>query len=137
MKVAVFGCGFVGGTVADFLESKGNTVYRVDPVKYPENNPLDAVIQCDGIVIAVPTPMGDDGKCDDSIVRQVLDLTDYRHHILLKSTVTYDNVKDYPPQLVYNPECLIHHLELDQSEHRLKSLGFLIITKYYSMSYSK
>ena len=31
MKVAVIGCGFVGETVADFLEDPLDTVYRVDP----------------------------------------------------------------------------------------------------------
>lgn len=106
MNIAVFGCGFVGGTVADFLEQKAVTVVRVDPRLYPETDPYEAVMNSDGVIICVPTPMGDDGVCDDSIVREVLELTDYRTKILLKSTVTYDNVKDYPPQLVYNPEFL-------------------------------
>lgn len=106
MKIAVFGCGFVGGTVANFLEQKGTNVVRVDPKLYPDTDPLDAVFKADGVVICVPTPMGEDGQCDDSIVREVLELTDYRTKILLKSTVTYDNVKNYPAQLVYNPEFL-------------------------------
>ena len=36
-KIAVFGCGFVGGTVADFLEQGGVEVIRVDPKLYPDD----------------------------------------------------------------------------------------------------
>lgn len=106
MKIAVFGCGFVGGTVANFLENRNVEVIRVDPKLYPNIDPVESVMYSDGIIICVPTPSSDDGTCDDSIVREVLELTDYRTRILLKSTVTYDNVKTYPTQLVYNPEFL-------------------------------
>ena len=31
MRLAVIGCGFVGGTIADALENAGNDVVRIDP----------------------------------------------------------------------------------------------------------
>jgi UDPglucose 6-dehydrogenase len=102
----VFGCGFVGGTVADFLENSGVYVSRVDPVLYPGVDPHDAIYQNDGIIICVPTPSNDDGSCDDSIVQDVLAMTDSRTKVLLKSSVTFDCLRDYEPNVVYNPEFL-------------------------------
>jgi len=37
--IAVFGCGFVGGTVADFLMSNNINVIKIDPKYYPTNDP--------------------------------------------------------------------------------------------------
>ena len=118
-KIAVFGCGFVGGTVANFLEhglgyySKREKerlwkveVTRVDPKLYPENDPTDAIVKADGIIICVPTPSKEDGSCDDKHIKEVLDLCSYRERILLKSTVTPDLLSSYPPNVVYNPEFL-------------------------------
>jgi UDPglucose 6-dehydrogenase len=106
MHIAVFGCGFVGGTVANFLESCGVAVSRVDPVLYPGVDPYDAIFENDGIIICVPTPSAPDGTCDDSIVQQILEMADYRTKILLKSTVTFDCLRDYEPNVVYSPEFL-------------------------------
>ena len=105
-RIAVFGCGFVGGTVADFLLASGINVVRVDPKLYPNNDPLEAILDSDGIVICVPTPSRPSGNCDDRIVRQVLSMCDYRTKILLKSTVTPNNVQQYDTNVVYNPEFL-------------------------------
>jgi UDPglucose 6-dehydrogenase len=104
--IAVFGCGYVGGTVADFLLANRNHVIKVDPVLYPDQDPIQAIMDSDGIVICVPTPSGQDGECDDSIVRQVLDMCDYRTRVLLKSTVTFENIETYEANVVYNPEFL-------------------------------
>ena len=75
-KIAVFGCGFVGGTVADFLEQRERErlwkvdVTRIDPKLYPENDPMDAIVKADGIIICVPTPSKEDGSCDDDILEK-------------------------------------------------------------------
>ena len=105
-KIAVFGCGFVGGTVADFLEQGGVEVTRVDPKLYPNTNPTEAIMNTDGIVICVPTPSKENGSCDDKHIREVLELCDYRTKVLLKSTVTPDLLSSYTPNVVYNPEFL-------------------------------
>jgi len=111
-KIAVFGCGFVGGTVADFLEQRERErlwkvdVTRIDPKLYPENDPMDAIVKADGIIICVPTPSKEDGSCDDRHIREVLNLCSHRERILLKSTVTPDLLSSYTPNVVYNPEFL-------------------------------
>ena len=104
--IAIFGCGFVGGTVANFLEKTGTTVIRVDPVLHPTQDPQQAVLDADGIIVCVPTPSNTDGTCNDSIVLDVLALTDHRHKVLIKSSVTFDCLRDYEPNVIYNPEFL-------------------------------
>ena len=108
MNIAVFGCGYVGGTVANWLESQKHTVYRIDPKLYPDTDVAQALMECSHIIIAVPTPMQEDGTCDDSVVLEILrnDHMDYRHKILLKSTVTPDLINNYPAQVCVSPEFL-------------------------------
>lgn len=122
--VAVFGCGFVGSTVADYLESQGHQITRIDPKFGGGPDPYDAIMDSDGIIICVPTPMGDNGECDDSIVCDVLAMTDYRTRILLKSTVTYDNISEYPMRVVYNPEFLRErHAKSDFAQQKFAIYG--------------
>jgi len=104
--IAVFGCGIVGGTVANYLEEHGTTVIRVDPKLYPFEDPWDAVMNSDGIVVAVPTPSSEDGTCDDTMIKQVLSYCDARTKVLIKSTVTPDLLQNYDVNVVYNPEFL-------------------------------
>lgn len=104
--IAIFGVGFVGSTVADYLERQDNKIIRVDINLYPDIDPIKSIEECDGVIICVPTPCNEDGTCDDSIVKTVLTLAKNKKNILLKSTVTYDCMADYPQQVVYNPEFL-------------------------------
>lgn len=120
MKIAVFGCGFVGGTVANFLEKTGTNVIRVDPLLHPKQDPQQAILDADGIIICVPTPSDAEGNCDDSIVLKVLELTDYKTKILLKSSVTFDCLQKYEPNVIYNPEFLREATaeeDFDNQEH--------------------
>ena len=66
MKLAVIGCGFVGGTIADALENAGNDVVRIDP-KYNNNKLEHFVDKIDGAVICLPTPTID-GKQDITLI---------------------------------------------------------------------
>lgn len=104
--IAVFGVGFVGSTIANYLEKQYHTVIRVDINLYPDTDPRKAINDCEGVVVCVPTPSNEDGTCDDSIVKTVLELAKNKQHILLKSTVTYDLMENYPDQVVYSPEFL-------------------------------
>jgi len=106
MKIAVIGCGFVGSTVADFLEGHLVTVSRVDPKLYPHTEISRGINECDAFIICVPTPENKDGTCDDSIVRTVIEQLDTHKPILLKSTVTPDLIEQYPGNVTYNPEFL-------------------------------
>ena len=121
--ITIFGCGFVGGTVANFLEETyggdRTNIIKVDPIHYPETDPEQAVMEADGIIICVPTPSQYFGACDDSIIQNVLALCDERTPILLKSTVTPDLIQDYPPNVTYNPEFLreAHAKEDFENQH--------------------
>lgn len=106
MKICIFGNGFVGSTVAQFLIS--NTLHEitiVDP-KYFNNNPIDCIEEADGIIVCVPTPPGPRGSCDDRIVKTVVDMCDYRSRIMIKSSVTPELIEKYEPNVVYCPEFL-------------------------------
>ena len=104
MKISVIGCGFVGTTVADFLETHMVKVVRIDPAKH--SNTLDDTRTVDAHIICVPTPELEDGTCDDGIVKLVLNELDTNKPILLKSTVTPDLMQYYPSYVAYNPEFL-------------------------------
>ena len=69
--ILVVGCGFVGETVAKSLESDGRTVIRIDPA-LNDNKISHFLDDAGAAVVAVPTPTLD-GRCDDSIIREVLD----------------------------------------------------------------
>jgi len=124
MHIGVVGCGFVGGTVAEYLESQHINVCRVDPNKYPFTSIFDARNTCDAFIICVPTPSNSDGSCDDSIVRKVINQLDTQQPILLKSTVTPDLMEDYPDNVIYNPEFLrALHAKEDFTNQELFILG--------------
>ncbi len=126
MNIAIFGCGYVGGTVADWLESQGHSVFRIDPKLHPMTDKDEALMECSHIIIAVPTPMRDDGTCDDSAVLQILRDTglDYRHKILLKSTVTPDLINNYPAQVCVSPEFLrARHAKQDFENSEVLVIG--------------
>jgi len=122
MKIAIIGCGFVGGTVANFLEDKVEVI-RVDP-KLSDITVFDVREECDGFILCLPSPENKDGSCDDSIVRTVINQLDTANPILLKSTVTPDLMADYPSNVTYNPEFLrALHAEKDFANQELFILG--------------
>ena len=125
MNIAVIGCGFVGSTVADFLERHLVKVSRIDPNIYPSTEISRGIRnQCEAFIICVPTPQGEDGSCDDSIVKQVLRELSTHKPILLKSTVTPDLMEKYPSNVTYNPEFLrANNAKEDFAKQELFILG--------------
>ena len=123
MKIAVIGCGFVGDTVAKFLEGHLIEVHRVDP-KYYDTTVFDIRETCEAFILCLPTPEGKDGVCDDSAVVKVINQLDTQKPILLKSTVTPDLMREYPDNVTYNPEFLrALHAEKDFKEQEMFVLG--------------
>ena len=104
MKLAVIGCGFVGETVADFLQKHLVDVTKVDPAKYTTK--LSETRDCEAFILCLPTPENEDGTCDDSAIKAILSIIDTSKPILLKSTVTPDLMQSYPKNVTYNPEFL-------------------------------
>jgi len=124
MNIAVIGCGFVGSTVADFLEGHLVNVWRVDPNLYPHTEISRGITDCDAFIVCVPTPENKDGTCDDSIVKLVIEELDTDKPILLKSTVTPDLMEKYPSNVTYNPEFLrANNAKKDFAEQELFILG--------------
>ena len=105
MKIAVIGVGFVGATVADFLETHGHTVVRVDP-KYYKTTTQEATADADGAVVCVNTPANADGTCDTKNLSQALSAIVGDIPVMVKSTVVPDVVETWSDNIVTNPEFL-------------------------------
>lgn len=108
MKVGIIGLGYVGSAVAH--SHRNHTLIIRDPKLGNDSASLNSVLSCNVIYVCVPTPMLEDGHCDDSYVKSVLnELTDYTGLIICKSTVppgVYLRLHDRYPNLVHAPEFL-------------------------------
>ena len=118
LKLGIIGYGFVG-KATDWGFNKNVTKFLVDPLL----NTSVADLKKFGpeiIFICVPTPMGDDGSQDSSIIEGVIrELVHYCPEAIkvVKSTVlpsVLDKLKKLDAQLIYNPEFLREkHANLD------------------------
>tara|TARA_R110000796_G_scaffold22986_3_gene66133 strand:+ start:2135 stop:2965 length:831 start_codon:yes stop_codon:yes gene_type:complete len=106
MKILIVGHGFVGKAVDYGFSHPLVEKTIVDP-KYGLFISDINIALFDIAFVCVPTPMGDDGTVDSSILDVILgDLVDHNITIIVKSTVTPDIVKQWPNNIVYNPEFL-------------------------------
>lgn len=101
MKIMIVGHGFVGSAVS--YAFSGIETFIVDP-KYGTTIPSN-IHQYDAIFVCVPTPMGNDGSIDDTILNSVLEKVEGHSLCVVKSTVTPDVLNRYY-NIVYNPEFL-------------------------------
>lgn len=108
MKIGLFGLGYVGSAVAH-THRNHNLIIR-DPKLEDKSATLSEIKTCEAIYICVPTPMTEDGHCDDSYVKSVLrEIQDYTGIIICKSTVppgVYLRLQNLYPNLVHAPEFL-------------------------------
>lgn len=107
LNILVVGYGFVGEALVNGFV--GNNIYIADPklgtyTKDYLSKDLDVVFIC------APTPMGDNGHIDVSIVESILsEVGHLAVPLVLKSTVTPELVHQFSidyPNFVYNPEFL-------------------------------
>ena len=111
-NIAVVGHGFVGKAVAHGF--RGNNLTIIDPMLNTSTSDLITAAKSgaryNAVFICVPTPMGEDGTIDASIVAKVLEeLKDLDTILVLKSTVIPDIVDGFSKiykNFVYNPEFL-------------------------------
>jgi UDPglucose 6-dehydrogenase len=110
-NVGIIGFGFVGGAISESFALNLVDIVAVDPAKGLSATP-DELNSCDGIFVCVPSPQGDDGSCDTSILESVLSnlkSIDYRGVIISKCTappLVYRRLQEQYPNLVHAPEFL-------------------------------
>jgi nucleotide sugar dehydrogenase len=109
-KIAIVGYGFVGKAVEVGFKNPQNEILIVDPHKgFSNMDDLDK-FSPDFTFVCVPTPMGEDGSIDATIINEVVDkLKDIPSGVvIIKSTVTPDLVHSLCcyKRFVYNPEFL-------------------------------
>lgn len=111
MKLAIVGHGFVGKAV-DYGFDKNVTKKIIDP-KYGSKIEDLITFEPDVTFVCVPTPMGENGAIDATIVEYTIDFLkkNVTGIIVLKSTVVPDIIKRLTStpegyRVVYNPEFL-------------------------------
>ena len=104
-KIAIIGHGYVGKAMEQFFKDHYELVIY-DPFLGYETTE-DDVNQCHASFVCVPTPRGEGGSCDVSIVEGVLEWLD-TEVIVIKSTVEVGTTerlsKQYNRKIVFSPE---------------------------------
>jgi UDPglucose 6-dehydrogenase len=110
LKMTIIGHGFVGKAI-DYAFQDDVKKQIIDPKIGVELK--DVKLNADVTFVCVPTPMHKNGKCDVSILEDVL--TQIKHRmtglIVVKSTVTPDKIEELfrgsaKHRMIYNPEFL-------------------------------
>lgn len=116
MNILIVGHGFVGQAV-----HYGFSNYPVDVVdpKYGTELPGNGGEDYDVIFVCVPTPMGEEGYCDTSILDSVIDnlKCGSKPLIVIKSTVPPKQISSkygWRQRVVYNPEFLTERSAAEQ-----------------------
>lgn len=107
LNIAIIGHGFVGKAVDYGFPSQNCDKYIVDPKHGMDITALPQ--NMDYSFVCVPTPMGEDGSIDSSIIESVVSylLENTTGIIIVKSTVTPEILKKFAnSRVVYNPEFL-------------------------------
>lgn len=111
-KIGFIGCGFVGGTWVRYLQEergylRGRDLFCYDPGK----KLFDEVNRAEIVVICVPTPAGQDRRCDLSILEESVQRVVDGKWIVIRSTIppgtTARLQKKYPGKgFIFIPEFL-------------------------------
>lgn len=109
-SIGIIGAGFVGSAIAESIEWSGSSII-IDPAK-GHTNTYDDIVKCAAVFVCVPSPQGDDGSCDTSILESVLSelkKVEFTGVIISKCTAppdVYTRLNDLYPNLVHSPEFL-------------------------------
>ena len=117
INIAIIGHGYVGKAVDHGFSTSQVEKYIVDPIYGTTIEQLKNKVRLDAAFVAVPTPFGDDGEIDASIVKDVVrQLSHFTCPIIIKSTTTPDIVDELyleNDMVIYNPEFLTEKNHLD------------------------
>ena len=116
-NVGIIGQGFVGSALAEIFANHYK-VYTYDKALTDlstHKNVVSLSRACELLFVCVPTPMREDGSCDISIVKEVVQQacsTGRQNIIAIKSTVPPNTTKSLQDlcqdsQIVFNPEFLL------------------------------
>ena len=113
MKVGIIGLGFVGNAIKEaFNVYSGITpLVLIDPAK-GYNSSYEDLVKCTAVFVCVPSPQGDDGSCDTSILEDVLAklrAVNFNGTIISKCTAppdAYARLNNEYLNLVHSPEFL-------------------------------
>ena len=105
IKIGIIGYGYVGKALHRFFENHYE-VKIFDP-NVENTNTKEEINQTDIVFISVPTPRGEKGECDISIVKETMSWLDV-DLIVIKSTVEIGTtdylIKKYNKNIVFSPE---------------------------------
>lgn len=110
-KIGIVGLGFVGNAISQAYDHMTVTKVIIDPAKGYNNSYTD-LVSTDAVFLCVPTPQGDDGSCDTSILESVLSelqKINYTGVIISKCTAppsVYKTLEKQFPNLIHAPEFL-------------------------------
>jgi UDPglucose 6-dehydrogenase len=109
-KVGIVGIGFVGGAIRDAMQDVCDLVL-VDSDRNRGVHNFKDLFDCEAIFVCVPSPQGEDGRCDTSILESVLEcLHSYTGVIISKCTASpevYTQLNEKYPNLIHAPEFLV------------------------------
>lgn len=130
MKIGIIGWGAVGSAVGEGLKMLGHQLSRHDP-KFDSS--INDVLDSELVFICVPTPEGENGECDLSIVHSTIDSlksSNYTGVIALKSTsvpgTTQSIIDKYQDQdICFVPEFLRERSALEDfvRNHEVLAIG--------------
>jgi UDPglucose 6-dehydrogenase len=110
-RVGIVGAGFVGSAIAESMDLGFCGLTIIDPDKGYKNTYQD-LLDCDGVFVCVPSPQGENGTCDTSILEDVLAnlaKLNYQGVIISKCTAppdVYEQLNEQYSNLVHVPEFL-------------------------------
>lgn len=109
-KIGIVGIGFVGSAIKDAMEDICDLVL-VDKDPTRGTHKFEDLFNCEAIFVCVPSPQGDDGRCDTSILESVLEcLQNFTGVVISKCTASpdvYTQLNLKYPNLVHAPEFLV------------------------------
>lgn len=119
VNIGIVGYGFVGKAIAHGFQNCNLVI--ADPIlNTSTKNLTESGLKFEAVFISVPTPMGNDGSINCSIVQSVLDeLRELDTLLVLKSTVVPDLVSEFSKKyknFIYNPEFLTEKNALNDFE---------------------